>query len=97
METRCEPDRILDGSAAAVMVIPFALFGIVLARRQGWGIATGVLQIIVTLMFVIALLSFLPVPAFPRDQWIGTAGMVVAGILRLWLDGSPKPLKAIET
>jgi len=81
----------------AVMVIPFALFGIVLARRRGWGVLGGAVQIVVTLIFVFAPLSFLPVPAFPQGQWIITAGMVVAGMLRLWLDARSQPLKARES
>jgi hypothetical protein len=72
----------------AVMVIPYALFGVVLARRRGWNVATGALQIAVTMLFVMALASiFLGPPPFPQGQWIGIALLVVTGLLRLWLDG----------
>jgi hypothetical protein len=71
----------------AVMMIPFVLFGVVLARRRGWGIATGVLQIVMTMRVVIALASIFPgPPPFSQGQWVGIALLVVTGLLRLWLE-----------
>ena len=91
--------RELDGRTAfwmdlqnALMVVPFALFGVVLARRRGWGVLSGVLHIVLTLILVmatgsLAIGSFFPLPPFPQGQWLGVASMLVAGVLRLWLDG----------
>jgi hypothetical protein len=72
----------------AAMVVPFALFGVILARRRGWDVLGGALGIVVTLLFVMALCSIFPGPTFPLSQWTGVASMLVAGMLRLWLDGT---------
>lgn len=72
----------------AMTVAPFALFGVVLARRRGWGVLGAALRIVIMLLFVIAVCSIFPVPAFPSSQWISVALMLVAGLLRLWLDES---------
>ena len=78
----------------AIMVVPFALFGVVLARRRGWGVVSGALHIILTALFVMIVLSaiFAP-PPFPLSAWIGVAMWLVAGALRLWLDGDRHPLE----
>jgi len=79
----------------ATMVIPFALFGVVLARRRGWGVVGGALQIILTALLVMMVQgAFFPTPPFPLSAWVGVSMWVVAGILRLWLDGSRQPFRA---
>ena len=93
--------REVDGRIAfwtdlqnALMVVPFALFGVVLARRRGWGVLAGALQIILTALLVMMVLSaFFPAPTFPLSAWIGVSMWVVAGVLRLWLDGDRQPLR----
>lgn len=77
----------------AMMAVPFALFGVVLARRRGWGVLGGAVQIVLTLALVMMLCSLFPLPPFPLGRLIGVTAMVVAGVLRLWLDGSREPLR----
>ena len=77
-----------------VTVLPFAMFGVVLARRRSWGVLRAALRTVVTLLIVMALCSIFPVPPYPSSQWIVVVSMLIAGMLRLWLDGRHAPWNA---
>ena len=75
---------------SGVGVIPFAMFGIVLSRRRGWGVASTIVGIWATwMLFVSGILIFgislgsRPVPSLPQQRWrdIATIAIVAIGWL----------------